>query len=537
MVGGEVWGSNFRPKTGVALLVAVMAALLGIAGQLIHVQKIDGPRLIAHAERQRASETVLPARRGMILDARGRVAASSESSPDVFVDPGKIDDLEALTQQLAPRLNTSPQRLAARISGRADSRYVVVATEVDEVTADAIGTLKLRGVGLSERTTRAYPLGVSLGHLVGYVGRDGVGLEGIELGFNAHLRGKDGMRGLVRDARRRALRPAESGFVPPTDGGHVVLTIDAELQRILERALAEHAGPVRAESAVGIVMSPRSGDVLAMACWPPFDPSEASTTPAQRRRNRAITDPVEPGSTFKPVIACGALQGKFVSPTESIFCHNGSHRFGSREITDTKPHGSLDLKGIIAKSSNIGMGLMAARMGNPALYDIVTRFGFGSATGIELPGESGGVVRPLRKWGSMSTQSVAMGYEINVTPLQLATAFCTMVNDGVMLRPRIVKQLLSADGSVVEDSLAQTERRVIPADVAAMRDELLTAVVEEGGGEGEVRAISRAGQDGYREAAGEEPPNVRGRRLSFDVRRLCAGESSGTCGAGDDSPA
>jgi cell division protein FtsI (penicillin-binding protein 3) len=322
-----------------------------------------------------------------------------------------------------------------------------------------------------------------MAHVLGWVGRDRKGLEGLELYLDEHLRGIDGWRGTITDARRRAMGRSEAQLRPPQDGGHVVLTIDAEIQRIVEDAVLQAVSSVHAESGIGLVMNPYTGEVLAMGCWPAFDPNDARSVPASLRRNRALTDPTEPGSTFKPFIASGALEGRFVNTTEKIDCHMGKHYFGGRLVTDTKPRGILDLKGIIAKSSNIGMGKMADRMGNPALYDTVRKFKFGEKTGVEFPGEDPGVVYTLPKWGKMTTQSVAMGYEVMVTPLQLARAFAGIVNDGVLVRPRLVRQLLAADGTVVKTFEPQIAGRAISPEVARwMRDEALVAVVQEGGG-------------------------------------------------------
>jgi cell division protein FtsI (penicillin-binding protein 3) len=264
----------------------------------------------------------------------------------------------------------------------------------------------------------------------------------------------------------------------------VVLTIDAELQRITEAALKGGVEKVQAQSGVAVVMSPGTGEVLAMACYPAFDPASAEEAPAKLRRNRAVTDPTEPGSTFKPFIASGALEGSYVSLTEQIDCHMGSKFFGSREIRDVKKCGMLDLRGILTYSSNIGMVTIAERMGNPALHHTIRRFGFGAPTGIEYPGESEGLVRPLKKWGRLSTQSVAMGYEISTTPLQLAAAFSAIVNDGVLLRPRLVHQTLNAEGEVVRDSSQPVVvNRVIASKTAQLlTQDLLASVVEEGSG-------------------------------------------------------
>ncbi len=484
-----------------AILLTMMGLFLAaLAVRLVYISIAMGPQLLAMADQQHRGYSVVPARRGMILDARGRMVALSRHIPDVFVDPAWIDDVDSFAAQLSPRVNIPESEIAERIRNRNGSRFVPIASRVDPVTAEAVRALNLPAVGLTERAQRVYPLGNSMSQVLGWVGRDGDGMGGIELQCNAHLRGRDGHRETIRDARRRALGRWPRASLPPVDGGHVVLTIDAVIQRITEQALARSVEHFEAESGVAIVMSPSDGEILAVACVPTFDPNGPFTPQsAWLRRNRAVTDPVEPGSTFKPFIACGALEGGFISPTESIDCQMGSYRFGNRLITDTKPNGFLDLRGIITNSSNIGMGFVAQRMGNEALYETVRRFGFGRPTGIEYPGESAGVVYPLHRWTSYSTTSIPIGYEILVTPLQLITGFAAIVNDGVLVRPRLIKTLLGPDGTVFR-TFEQPEvvRRAVSSEIAGyIAQDILVSVVEDGGGHraktGPYRVLGKTG--------------------------------------------
>ncbi len=477
---------QFQRRSGVVLLVGSVVFLLALGGRLVYINTELRERLLTIAERQQQGGASIPARRGMILDARGRVVAATEQRPDVFVDPARVADVDKLAERLSPRVNLSPAKIAEKIRRRPQSRFVVIASGVDEITADAVRAMKDREVSLTERSARTYPLGDSMAHLLGWVGRDGAGLEGMEAAFDHHLRGKDGWRGTINDARRRALRRSDEEMAPPADGGHVVLTIDAEIQRIAEQALAAGVQRVEADDGIAIVMSPETGEILAMACYPTFDSNDPGSVPTDVRRNRAVTDPVEPGSTFKPFIVSGALEGSYISSTELIDCHMGTRTIGSRTITDVKPHGMMDVKGIITHSSNIGMSMIAERMGNPALHNTIRRFGFGTKTGIECPGEADGVVYPLKKWSKLSTASVGMGYEVLVTPLQLIAGFATIINDGVMLRPRIVKRLLGPGGETVKDfDSPQVVGRVISSKIGRyVALELLTSVVENGSGRG-----------------------------------------------------
>lgn len=473
---------------GSILLCLVVVGMAALGARLAYINAAMRPRLAQVGKKQREGFVVLPSRRGMIFDCRGRVIALSQQTPDVFIDPSRVNDVEEFVRTLAPRINVSAEDIVRRIQRRPESQYVVLASQVDPVTAAAVRELNHRAAGLTDRIQRVYPLGNSMAHLIGWVGRDGHGQEGLELAFDEHLLGEDGRRHMIHDAARRALRrsPTERySSALPKDGGHIVLTIDAEVQRITEQALAAGVERFEAESGVAVVLSPINGDILAMANYPAFDSnSPVKNETLTNRRNRAITDPIEPGSAFKPLIICGALGGGFVTPDEKIDCHMGSFRFGRRLVTDTSPHGMMDVRGIISKSSNIGMGVIAHRMGKKVLHDTMRSFGLGRKTGIELPGEAAGLVYPLSRWTSYSTNSVAMGYEVLVTPLQLATAFAAIVNDGVLLKPRIIKQVLGPDGEIRESNDApQIVRRVVSSEVANfVAKDLLVSVVKDGGG-------------------------------------------------------
>jgi len=476
---------RYQCRAGLVVFVAIGLLFAGLAYRLVHINTAYRERLLASAERQHESTSNLPARRGTILDRNGRVVAGTRQMPDVFIDPFGVADMESLAAAVAARLSVSPNEILEMLQRRPGSRYVVVAREVDETTADAIRSMNNAHVGLTDNAVRYHPLGSSMAHVIGFVGRDGYGLEGIELAFDKHLRGRDGKRETIRDARRRALMPSEAPPMLPIDGGHVVLTIDAEIQNIVERALAKGIADVEAASGVSVVLDVTNGHILGMACHPTFDLNDAGNVPVELRRNRVITDTVEPGSTIKPLIASGALDGRFISLTDKIDCNNGRpFRFPGRSLTDTRPCGLLDLTGIITYSSNVGMGKIAMRMGPEALHDTLSRFGFGQPCGVELAGECPGLVYPLDKWSKLSPTSVCIGYEVGVTPLQLANAYAAIVNDGIQLRPKLVRALLAADGTLIR-SFDEPDpiRRVASSHTARyMTHEALLSVGMNGGG-------------------------------------------------------
>jgi cell division protein FtsI (penicillin-binding protein 3) len=278
---------------------------------------------------------------------------------------------------------------------------------------------------------------------------------------------------------------------------------------MVENRLAAQVKEFEAESGVTVVMSPKTGDVLAMACYPTFDPNRYADVDKNLLRNRVVTDPVEPGSAFKPFIVCGALEGGYVSTTEHIDCHNGLYYFGGRRMHDTKPHGMLTVREIVVYSSNIGMGQIGIRMGDDPLYEVITRQGFGKATGIGLRGESDGIVLPTNRWNGYSKTSVTMGQELAITPIQAATAFCAIANGGELLKPRIVRAILDSEQHVKQVFEGpQVVRRSIDESVAHyMMREVLPGVVERNekvkmkeysmGGKTGTAQVPRMGSKGY----------------------------------------
>lgn len=472
----------------------VGAVLLFLGGRVAWVNVALSDELELRSSRQLQSASVLPARRGMILDRRGRVLAVSRQRPDVFVDCALEEDLPALAAALGPRINRDADELAKYLEARRDSRYVVLARAVDAVTEAAVVDLDHPAVGVVQNEVRSYPHGKLLSHVLGIVSRDGRGLEGIELSFDRHLRGTPGRTGAIRDARRRTLAWSETGFAPPIDGGHVSLTIDAELQRLVEKNLAAGIADFDAESGVAIVLDVESAEVLAMATYPTFDPNVPSESPAANRRNRALTDPVEPGSTFKPFIASGALAAGVIDTEQEFDCANGVKFFGPRKVQDTKPSGMLNLKGVITRSSNVGMAQIALLSGNELLHKTMVGFGFGSRTGIELPGEDSGLVYPLRKWNKLySPTSVCQGYEVTATPLQLAAGMTALVSGGVWRQPTILRSLSTPEGERARSDRDPPAARQVIAPEAAdyMSRVCLRSVVENG-------SASVVEVDGYR---------------------------------------
>ena len=489
---------RYQKRVASVAFVVMSILFLGLVFRLAYINTAMASQLRSIASRQHESVSIIPARRGSILDARGRVLVGSHLCSSVFADPGLIEHPDEVALQLAPILDMEAGVIENEIRSSNAPRFCWLARRLDDTQAEAISALKIHGIGLRGEFKRRWAMNDIAAHILGFTGSDGRGLEGLERVYNSHLAGTDGKRSMLRDARRRVLGQGDSALVDPKDGGHLVLTIDSVIQKIVQNRLRSQVEAFDAESGIAIVMSPKSGDVLAMACEPTFDPNHYFDFDKQYLRNRVITDPVEPGSTFKPFIVAGAIQRRYVSTTEKIDCHNGLHYFGRRRMHDTKPHGLMDVRDIVVYSSNIGMGIIGTRMGNEVLYQVITGLGYGETTQIGLPGESSGIVFPVSRWTEYSTTSVPMGQELAVTPIQLATAFSALVNRGYLLRPRVVKKVLASDYSEIQ-SFDEPEiiRQVIAEDVAGyMTEKVLPGVVERGGKELRVGDYSMCGKTG-----------------------------------------
>jgi cell division protein FtsI (penicillin-binding protein 3) len=493
-------------------LGTLAVALFGLALRLVYINLAMGPDLRARAAAQQESRRDLPARRGAILDTRGRVLAVSRARHGIFADPALIARPDETARRLADVLDMPAGQIENEIRISESPRFCWLKRRVDDTTADMVRALGLSGIGTHPEFERHWPMHETAAQLLGFVGADGIGLEGLEATHDVHLRGTPGRRSVRRDARRNLLGTGDHRIRAPRDGGHLLLTIDSVIQAGVEERLAEQIDAFEAESGVAVVMSPKTGAILALANVPTFDVNRFGAIEGARRRNRAVTDPVEPGSIFKPFVMAGALAGGFARPGELIDCHDGMHRFGGRLLHDTHPQGLLDVRGIIVHSSNIGMATIGLRMGNAELRNLLTGLGFGAATQIGLRGESKGIVPPLRAWNTYSTTSVPMGHEIAVTPVQLATAFSALANGGILLRPRIVRARLAADyRPVARFEEPEIIRRVVSTELANyMVRDVLAAVVEKGGAELDAAPYQMAGKTGtaqvpYADQPGYEP--------------------------------
>ncbi len=490
------------------LFAPVGVLLVAGASRLAYIETTSGDELRQRARQQQTATITIPAWRGSVLDTRGRVLAGTVRRPSAFVDPALVREPSFAAHSVAPVLDLDVGVLEQLLHDPPRPHFVWLRRRISDEAAEAfeavIGARRLVAFGVQKEPMRVYPQGRVAPHVLGFVGRDLQGLAGIEQAFDETLTGEPIQRRVTVDVGRRRVRADDDGFATVVDGATVVLTIDAFVQQLVQDALREAIATHEAEWGTAVVMDPCSGEVLAMATYPDFDPaapvppgyndmSEEQRGPVKELwGNRSIAYSYEPGSIFKPFIVSCALNDGLVRIDE-VFDINGPHRrFGRRTIHDTHAYGSLPVYKIISKSSNIGMGLIGARCGNERLHDYVRRFGFGAATGIGLPGEHPGQVNRFANWTSFSTQSIPIGQEIGVTALQIVTAFGVFCNGGLLMQPRIVRGVIGPAGDTVADySQPVVVRRVLDEPVAEMfRQTALVETVRDGTGR-------KAQLDGY----------------------------------------
>jgi len=370
---------------------------------------------------------------------------------DSFQEDGRsLVEMDDAVDRLAKIIGKKSSELSQLLSDRAQSRYLKVVENLSDTTVEQIQKLDLPGIGITPTDQRYYPMKSLASHLLGGVGKDGKGLEGLELKWEKELAGSDGYQRVLKDARRRAIAVAAEDYLAPQHGQHLILTIDANIQSIAEEELAETCNHHGARHGEVVVMDPKTGEVLALANWPTFDADQTENVPLDIRRNRAITDPYEPGSTIKPFIVGPALQWNVTRPDEMF--HLGGKTYITpygRHISDVHGFDQLCLWDVLVKSSNIGMSMLGERLGNTRLHTALAGWDYGQVTGIELPGENPGKLNPLRKWNIFSTESVSQGYEIMVTPMQLCRAFCGYANGGRLVTPHLIKGVVDSSGNII----------------------------------------------------------------------------------------
>lgn len=436
-------------------------AWMGVMGRLCYLQWWLHPRLATAAQRQQYTSMEIPARAGDIVDRRGRLLATSMARPSLYLVPKKILDRKAYAESACTALSTTAAELEKFLNKHATKGFVWYERRITWERARAFRELKMprETFGFQDEFLREYPYGDLACHVLGLRQLDNQPFGGLEAAMNDLLAGKPEVWHVQRDALGKVVEvfPNDEAEDDVNQGRTVTSTIDIVLQKQTEEVLDELMTKHAPKSACAIVMAPKTGDVLALASRPSYSYADLAHVPEGGWHNGGLTIQYEPGSTFKPFIVAMALQNGYITKDEMIDCERGAYRMGRRTLHDTHAYGLLSLTDVLVKSSNIGMSKIGEKMGNDALFDAITRFGFGRRTGIELTDELPGLVRPLEQWTSYSTGSVTMGQEISTTPLQILTGTCCLANGGRLIKPRIIRddEHLPVSSQVVSPEIAR----------------------------------------------------------------------------------
>jgi len=489
-----------------------MAALLAIACQAVRLHVFRGAWLSERAAKEYESAMLVQGRRGAILDRNGNPLAVSIDTPSIAAYTHLIEDRRAAAEKIAHVLGQPPRSILAKLNPKRS--FVWLKRQAIPKQAEAIRTLGITGIDFIGEHSRYYPNKTLAAQLLGFSGIDGHGLEGLEFYFDAQLKGREQEITVLRDALGRRFEGADIPTL--TQGNNVVLTIDRTIQHIAQKALESSVTEYNAQSGIAIVMAPATGEVLALAHYPFFNPNSYRDFPKELWRNRAITDPFEPGSTMKMFSVAAAIDGGVCSPSTIFYCENGEYRIGKNVVHDTKAHGWLSLQQIVKYSSNIGSVKVAEKLGSRQLYHYLDAFGFGRRSGIDCPGETAGSLSNFKRWSAIDTGAISFGQGLSVSAIQLITAASAIANDGLLMKPMLVKAVSDRNGHVVKSYAPEPVRRVISSHTAATVRRILKTVITEGGTgvNAALEGYSVCGKTGTAQKTDKSGTYAKGRYLS-----------------------
>ena len=453
-----------------------------VSVKALELQVLDRERAFKIARKQHHGTSTLLPRRGKIFDRNGKELAVNVDVKSIYANPKKVTDPAETAKVLSDKFDLPQQKILNRVSS--NKSFVWIKRLADSKSVEEIQDSNIAGLGFIPEPKRIYPNGSLLGQVIGFADVDSIGLEGIEYRYDNLLIGKTRKLTLKRDARGHKILndPSEIQDIDQdkSSGHDIVLTIDSQIQHIVERELKEGIEEMGGEKGMAIVMNPETGEVLAMASYPFLEPNNFSQFPVENRRNLPIWYAYEPGSTMKVFLAASALEDKKVNPNSTFNCENGRRKVGSAVIKDIHPRGTLTVAEIVKYSSNIGASKIGELMGRDKYYKYLKKFGFGDKTGIGLPGESRGQLATPRKWGPIELATISFGQGISVTSLQLVTALSAIANGGYLMKPYIIEKIVDPEGNVVEENSPQVATRVISYDTSFQMKQIMQSVVEDG---------------------------------------------------------
>ncbi len=489
-----------KPRWRVFIIAALIIALFAMVGvKALELQVLDRERAFKLARKQHHGTSTLLPRRGTIYDRDGRELAINVDVKSIYANPKNIENPKDTAKLLSEKFNLPEKKIQQRLSS--NKSFVWVKRLADPKSTEEIEATELEGLGFIPEPKRVYPNGSLMGQVIGFTDVDSIGIEGIEYKYDGSLIGKTRKISLKRDARGHKILSDPSDIQnidrDTTAGEDIHLTIDSQVQHIVERELKEGIEEMGAEKGMVIIMDPETGEVLAMASYPFVDPNSYSKFPEVNRRNLPIWYAHEPGSTMKVFLTAAALEDNKVNPHSKFNCENGRRKIGSAVIKDIKARGTLTVAEIVKYSSNIGASKIGELLGRDKYHTYLKKFGFGDKTGIGLPGESKGQLASPRKWGAIELATISFGQGVSVTSLQIVTALSAIANGGYLMKPYVVEKIVDPEGNIVKKNKPEVITRVISYDTSDQMKRMLKNVVEEGTGKrAQITGFSVAGKTG-----------------------------------------
>lgn len=478
---------RWNAQTRITLASAFLGLIFtGFSSRLVYISVTKHEEYSALAAEKNSTRQPLYARRGLIFDRNGEVLADNSPIRTAVADGTHIKsekEVEEIAAILAPALDRKIDDLQPKLQAAFEkgNKWAVlchdIPAEIAFETSKALDAKKLRGILFASDSKRVHPNGSMLCHVMGFLDNERRGIQGIEAAMDDYLSGQDGFRYIERDRTGRELVVYRGQEREPRDGLNVTLTIDMDLQSIVEDELDAACKQLKPQTAVAIIADPKTGEILAMASRPNFEPDSIGEAEPEMMKNHAVIDMFEPGSTFKIVAASAALNEGIINTETRIFCENGRFAYGGKILRDHHGYGMMTVHEILMKSSNIGSAKMALMEGDSLFYEYVKRFGFGERTGVELPGEIPGLVHPPARWDKLTITRMPMGQSVAVTPLQTVMAMSVIANGGKLMAPHIVKSLSDSDGKLIKEFQPSVVREVINPETASIVSESLADVV------------------------------------------------------------
>ncbi len=464
-----------------AVVITAVFAGLGVRLAFLHLKPASST--LSRIETGRHLEEKTRGPRGRVLDREGNILAVDIGARHVCADPKFIlehGDIQQVCEALTTHLSLRREEVWSLLD-QPERQYVRIQKYMREKAIEPLQALNLKGLIFEPVPIRNYPKGVLGAHVIGFANHEGVGSGGVEQKMNFYLQGSSGLRISQKDGRRREIYSRRTVNIEPQPGADVYLTIDQQVQHFAEKALDELVAEYQPKGAWAVVQNVRTGEILAMASWPTYNPNRFGSAPQEWMRNRAVGYTYEPGSVMKAMIIASALDSGVVGAQDIFDCENGRWMYGGKALHDSHGEGLLTVADILKKSSNIGAAKIALRMGDEKVYQSLRAFGFGSQTGVDLPGEEGGILWSPKNWSKISATRLAMGHEINVTSMQMLSALSAIANDGIRMRPRIIQKVVDANGEIIFEPFPEELGRPIRPGTAKEMCRLLARVTQPGG--------------------------------------------------------